>query len=628
MLKWRNLMPEIIPIEGNHDLVVLYMNYFLQLECLIDTTSIDAQVLNVLPKLVELALEEMDNLKELCNGPFPSDFLQRLEWLFIRKCKYLQGILFKSRLNLCNLKTLELYTCSTLESLFQLSTCRSLVLLETLSILDCEQLKNIITCERTEEEWGDEIVDYKNHCSMFPNLKYLCIIDCPQLQVILPLISTLGAQLLEKIHISDCEELKYIFGQCQHEHKCKSLHQEVKDGVLGSLKSIQLIKLPNFIDIFPVCDNPPVKRSSTRDISTSQIQPKPIKCNIFPWKYSHKPRIATRTEISLDSEDKPQDCSISLGSSLYDFHLWQHAQPLFRHSQNLCNITEINVCNVSKIKSIFIVSIARAMLLEKLSIKECDELKHIIIGIDDCGDVFPKLKDLEVRDCENLEYIFGHYSLDNQNREDINLHLPSLRRFIAEKLFNFIGICSENYWITLPPLTLFELIECPKYSKKSIGDFFDRLDSRHIKDWREYEKHFLTLEFLRVLGNSKVENIFFLDEMIRQPVRLGVLTINLSNLPHMTCLYVGPKNSFILQNLETITIVQCEKLETIFSRDGREARTHGHPTRPDPISWVKTRVKWVRVRVRVLPDHFRVRVWVWPNPHPNPTRTRICISET
>lgn len=121
------------------------------------------------------------------------------------------------------------------------------------------------------------------------------------------------------------------------------------------------------------------------------------------------------------------------------------------------------------------------MLLEKLSIKKCDELKHIIIGIDDCGDVFPKLKELEVRDCENLEYIFGHYSLDNQNREDINLHLPSLRRFIAEKLFNFIGICSDNYWITLPPLTLFELSECPKYSKKSIGDFFDRLDSRHIK---------------------------------------------------------------------------------------------------------------------------------------------------
>lgn len=68
-----------------------------------------------------------------------------------------------------------------------------------------------------------------------------------------------------------------------------------------------------------------------------------------------------------------------------------------------------------------------------------------------------------------------------------------------------------------------------------------------------------------VHDNSKVENIFFLDEMIRQPVRLGVLTINLSNLPHMTCLFVGPKNSFILQNLETITIVQCEKLETIFS---------------------------------------------------------------
>ena len=41
--------------------------------------------------------------------------------------------------------------------------------------------------------------------------------------------------------------------------------------------------------------------------------------------------------------------------------------------------------------------------------------------------------------------------------------------------------------------------------------------------------------------------------------------ITLLNVPMMTCPFVGLKNSFVLKNLRTMRIFQCEKLEIVFS---------------------------------------------------------------
>jgi len=76
-------------------------------------------------------------------------------------------------------------------------------------------------------------------------------------------------------------------------------------------------------------------------------------------------------------------------------------------------------------------------------------------------------------------------------------------------------------------------------------------------------EHWLALERIMV-HNATVESIFCLNDVIEQQVNLGLQRILLHDLPMMTHLFVGPENSFSLQNVTMIRIVRCEKLQVIF----------------------------------------------------------------
>ncbi|XP_027337500.1 uncharacterized protein LOC113851227 [Abrus precatorius] len=535
--EWRNLIPDIVPIDrGMNDLIELYLSESPQLRCLVDTTHIDSHRHSFFSKLIELKLHRMENFEELCNGPFPFDFLNNLQRLDIWDCINMRSIVFKSKLNLCYLKTIELYKCPKLVSLFQLSTCQSLLLLEKLSIHDCEKLKNII---------ADGENDNKSCASMFPNLKTLDISECPQLEYILPTLSTQVVPLLETIITRDCGALKYIFHQYQHEH---ASHQEAKDIILGSLKEVEFSGLPNLIDIFPkCCCSICLSGSSCKNDSMEKIESNPNKCNISPWIhmcYPHKCRRKVKssksTTIPLVSNEPLQDSSTSSVSNFDYLHLWQSAQCLSKQPQILRNVKEIKLRKFSKIKSVFILSIA-PLMLETLIIEDCDELQHIIIDIGDSNlsYMFPKLKVINVKSCRQLEYIFGSCD-DHRNHNQINVDLPLLESIWLHDLPCLIGICSKNYSTTLSPLS-----------------------NTSIKELSE-TKHLLSLRDLWVDG-SKIENICCFNEIIGHEIILGWENIRLEDLPHMTYLFVGPKNSFTLQNLTKLIIVQCEKLEVIFT---------------------------------------------------------------
>jgi len=285
---WINLMPEMVPIvDGMNDLIELCFEEISQLQYLVDTKDINSEVPIVFSKLVVLKLRSMENLEELCNGPISFDSMNNLEKLSIKKCENMRS-LFKCSLNLCNLKTVKLDQCPKLVSVFELSTSQSLPLLEKLKIIDCEKLENIITFEESVDGYNDN----KSCYSLFPKLKVLHIKKCPQLQFILPILSTRDLLFLEVIKISCCHKLKYIFGQ----------HQDVK---LTSLKTVKIDDLPNFMDIFP-----PKASSISKHDSKPQTQLDPTKSNTFSMcccRYKLK-----STKIPSVSEDQPQDCSISL----------------------------------------------------------------------------------------------------------------------------------------------------------------------------------------------------------------------------------------------------------------------------------------------------------------------------
>ncbi|AES70777.2 hypothetical protein MTR_3g062230 [Medicago truncatula] len=235
--------------------------------------------------------------------------------------------------------------------------------------------------------------------------------------------------------------------------------------------------------------------------------------------------------------------------------------------------------NISKMKSVFILSIAPRMLLETLTISKCDELKHIIIdtgyhntGGNNWGTVFPNLRSVEVGDCEQLEYIIGQYTDDHQNHTEIHLRLPALECLSLWNLPSLVGMSRKQYQTTFPPLEELELIECSQFANiKSIGDFITHhsvirsVDDRIIEELSGNVDHFLALKKLVVYNNSEVESIVCLNEINEQKMNLALKVIDLDVLPMMTCLFVGPKISISLQNLKELRIMRCEKLKIIFS---------------------------------------------------------------
>ncbi|XP_073224627.1 uncharacterized protein [Cicer arietinum] len=566
---WRNLMPEIVPIDlGMNDLVELHLSSISQLQCLIKT--IGSQVPNVLSKLVVLSLDMMENLEELFNGSLSFDSLKNLERLSVMECKKFQRF-FNCKLNLCNLKTLILKQCPMLVSLFPLMS-QNLVQLEKLEITDCEELKNIIDVKREEEsreEIDDGDNDNKRHGSIFPKLKVLDIEGCHRLESIIPFLSSQDFPVLEAISIKRCDGLKYIFSQYQHVE-------------LKSLKQMELFLLPSFIDIFPKCyDSMSLlvneSCSTSRDGFKAQIQLDPIKCNIFSWPYlccrGDKFGSSSTTRIPLVSEDQPQEYSITSVSNSHNLHIWERAQCLSVHPHFMCNIKNIVLFQILKIKSVFILSVAPRML-ETLTITNCDELKHIVIDTEDhdssgnnWGNVFPTLKRLHVQKCMQLEYIFGHYTNDHQNHTEIHLHLPALQYLNICNLSSLVAMCPKQYRPTFPSLKELELKNCSQVDIKSIGDFIihsvsKSQDSTIMKELSV--KHFIPLESLRV-DNFKAENLFCLNEMDGQPMNLRLQKIQLSDMHNMKYLFGGPKNSFVLKNLTKIIIIRCEILEVLFS---------------------------------------------------------------
>ncbi|XP_039687875.1 uncharacterized protein [Medicago truncatula] len=89
-------------------------------------------------------------------------------------------------------------------------------------------------------------------------------------------------------------------------------------------------------------------------------------------------------------------------------------------------------------------------------------------------------------------------------------------------------------------------------------------DTWHLRELSVNVEHFLSLEKLKV-HDSKVENIFCLNEVSEQQMNFGLQDIELHNLPMITCLFKGCKNYFSLKNLTKMNIKGCEKLEFVFS---------------------------------------------------------------
>ena len=178
----KNLIPNV-DLEG---LTSLELRNCKDLECLVYTTKQHVPTSGMFTNLVELVLENMIDLKMLCNGQPPKGFLKKLT---VKCCEKLQEVFRIDELHynreenqaplLSNLDYLELkflpelrwvlkgstqYVslrclkvvliegCNKLESLFSTSLIRSLRLLEELDISSCDKLETVFAELESDDE--------------------------------------------------------------------------------------------------------------------------------------------------------------------------------------------------------------------------------------------------------------------------------------------------------------------------------------------------------------------------------------------------------------------------------------------------------------------------------------------
>ncbi|XWS10821.1 hypothetical protein CRYUN_Cryun38cG0030900 [Craigia yunnanensis] len=137
-------------------------------------------------------IDELHNNREENQAPLLS-YLDYLELRFVPELRWvLKGSTQYASLRY--LKVVLIEGCNKLVSLFSTSLIRSLRLLEKLDISSCDKLETVFA----ELESDDET---ESNTLCLPNLKNLEISECPRLKYVLPLASTLGLPLLQRLEL-------------------------------------------------------------------------------------------------------------------------------------------------------------------------------------------------------------------------------------------------------------------------------------------------------------------------------------------------------------------------------------------------------------------------------------------
>ncbi|KAF7842578.1 putative disease resistance protein [Senna tora] len=426
-----NLIPDIVPME-NEGMIRIFLYSWPEIECVIHTKNLQSGV-PIFSKLFKLKLRDMD-VKELCCGPLPTDFLKQLETLCLGWCRKLESTLLKGKLDLGKLKSIVLRNCS-MSSIFHPSTAWSLKQLETLSIYDCDQLEYKITNEGAEEDDHDDII--------FPTLKEMVIYGVPNF------INILESQ--------------------SYHHKSSPISTTVRDGM-------NIVK---------------------DDSPTYTLSWAPLCCFFRP-----KPSATTIGNTCVSEATLPNNTSSQASKTEL---VLDRVQCLLRPPLNPHNMREMTITHCSNITSLFTFPIS-AMLLEKLEVKKCRGLKHLITDKGDGHDhmnkisIFPKLKMVSIKNCRLLEslfpachcttfddlkslkisrahklrYVFGKcYCEDNlaHNNQNVEIRLPTLEELLIHDVPNMVNICGENSYMTTLSLQTIALIDCPQLPVRRLPDF-------------------------------------------------------------------------------------------------------------------------------------------------------------
>ncbi|KAK4253903.1 hypothetical protein QN277_010520 [Acacia crassicarpa] len=507
---WKNLVPDIFPIDKQgvmNDLIVLHLSSRPNMEYLIDTKDHDPSM-SAFCNLAELHLSEM-GVEDLCRGPPPSGFLEQLEMLKLTMCSELKSILFNANYNLCHLESMELEDCPKLMSVFQPYTARSLKQLKKLTIKNCTALEYIIVGED-----GDS--NQKNYES-FPSLEALKLSGVPNFIGIVR---------------------KY------HQLMSSSMHKP----------------------------SPLLSRHNSNDINHS------LATRAFSWVQAccsfNKLRPANKeTNVSI-FEDRSLDHTNPL--ELLASKKWIDTAPTIVRQLVLqvCHIRKMELAGLSlnSVSKLFTLSMASMISWEELKITKFDELKHLVTSEDDdykelisCHSIFPKLKNLEIRECKDLEILFlPSISIEIKNLMSLTIRNAPKLTYVVGKYQHHHFISNQNQndelHFNLPALEALSFEDVPEFM--NIGHMNFIMVSLSLQNVCSYEGQLKSNTTKEVDASTTGAPLFHVTQNLLKNIR-KINLVGCRNLISLTTLSIA---SIIL--LEVLTIRACGPLKCIVGDEG------------------------------------------------------------
>ncbi|KAI4338224.1 hypothetical protein L6164_016568 [Bauhinia variegata] len=514
----KSIIPDFVQVFGRtNELTKLYLSSCSEIECVIDTTTFDIadsfRLDAKFPMLVKLHIHNMGNLKDIIRGHLSlccafdklkylsivdcpkltslfrssvAQSLRQLEYLVVRNCYELKHIIVKEENEidademeiLPNLKHINIDGCIHLEYVFPISVARTLSSLDYIKICGCRQLKHIIRknedCrnQSSSQPYFPKLTEFRViHCNelkclfsvsfaegleeimteneephnqsssqpYFPKLRELTVIGCNKLKSLFSLSIAVQLSQLERLHISYAAQLEQAFG-----FKNKDVSCNTDKIMLPNLSELRLEMLPNFVDI---CPGLKVHAAKLRGMVL-------VKCpkldSIHQWNTQVQvinDRQVCNKVSYLDtsfSEEEPEKIITPILEFLY-----------FKDLRDLMFIwkgaTLINFGN-----------------LVDLCVVACGKLKFIFPA---CAVIsLPTLKSLIIKDCEELEQIFGYASEKRDyNRKVIELALPKLTNLQLFRLPRFTSFGGDlQFQLKFQVLKRYKVQDCPKISSTTL----------------------------------------------------------------------------------------------------------------------------------------------------------------
>ncbi|KAJ4721751.1 Disease resistance protein [Melia azedarach] len=346
--------------------------------------------------------------------------------------------------------------------------------------------------------------------SSFSQLRKIAVKECHKLDNIFLLSIVRRLQLLESIDVSDCENIKCVFG-IEGGDEVNNNSEVTENIKLSKLRSLRLKGLPKLRSFYSKLKIPSQQRRDEiileDDVSVSHI--------LFTEEVALPDlQILELREIDVQTIWQNQVAAVSSGVK---------------------NLTSLTIDGCNSLTCLFSSSIARNFIrLQYLDILRCQALQKIVVLDEgDCIE-FPSLKELTIKECPKLMQFMGE-STNTDHLKEITL------AFFNEK-------------VALPNLESLDLSDC---------------DSLKCLFSSSVAKYFVRTRRLTIRKCLALEVIFDMEGVDSEDKVSAIMSqltaLDISDLPKLRHVWNKESQELVsFQNLKHIGISGCNVLKNIF----------------------------------------------------------------